>query len=209
MAGAGKKTFVQGNILNASEVNTYLMDQAVMVFTSTTARDTALPAGTRSEGMVCYITNEDSIYVYNGTAWFVIATAVGSGPGYFGAWTGYTPTYTNLTAGNGTSAFTYVKFGNTVHVRGRFTFGSTSSVSGSISLSLPVTAVSGNFVPQVTVRAGGVDYAAYMAGTTTTVALSAIGSAGTYANRVTTSATIPGTWTNGDNITFSATYEAA
>jgi hypothetical protein len=149
MAGAGKKTFVQGNILNASEVNTYLMDQAVMVFTSTTARDTALPAGTRSEGMVCYISNEDSIYVYNGTAWFVIATAVGSGPGYFGAWTGYTPTFTNITLGSSTSAFTYVQIGKTVHVRGRLSFGAGSSVTGAVSISLPVTAVSGNFVPQV------------------------------------------------------------
>lgn len=208
MAGAGRKTFVQGNILNASEVNTYLMDQAVMVFATTTARDTAL-TGIVSEGMVCYVSADDNVYVYNGINWKVIANVTGSGSGTFGAWVGYTPTFTNLTVGNGTTAFTYLQVGKTVHVRGRLTFGTTTSVSGAISLSLPITATSGNFVPQVTVRAGGVDYAAYMAATTTTVALSAIGSAGTYANRVTTSSTIPGTWTNADNITFSATYEAA
>lgn len=205
MAGAGKKIFVQGNVLNASEVNTYLMDQAVMVFADATARDTALPNGTRAEGMTCYLKDVDTIYVYTGSAWVAIAAATGS----LGAWTGYTPSLTNMTLGNGTSSCTYIQIGKTVHVRGRLAWGSTTSVAGQISLSLPVTAVSSNFVANVTVRAGGVDYGAYFASTTTTLALSALGAAGTYVNRVTSSATVPGTWGSGDNITFSATYEAA
>jgi hypothetical protein len=208
MAGAGRKTFVQGNILNASEVNTYLMDQAVMRFATTSARDTAL-TGLVSEGMVCYVSADDNLYLHNGINWKAIANVTGSGSGPLGAWVGYTPTFSNLTVGNGTSAFTYLQIGKTVHVRGRFSFGGTSSVSGLIAISLPVTAVSSNFVANVTARSGGTDYALYAASTTTTLSLSAIGSAGTYANRVNTSATVPGTWNASDNITFSATYEAA
>jgi hypothetical protein len=208
MAGAGYKDFTAGNILRASEVDTYLMEQSVMVFSSAGTRDTAL-TGKLSEGMLCYLKDTDTIHAYNAAAWIPIATALGSGTGYMGAWAGYTPTFSNLTIGNGTASFTYVRIGNTVHVRGRLAFGSTTSVSGLIAISLPVTAVSSHFVANVTARAGGSDYALYAASTTTTLSLSAVGTAGTYANRVNTSATVPGTWTNADNITFSATYEAA
>lgn len=208
MAGAGFKDFTAGNILRASEVDTYLMHQSVMRFSTTSAADTALGAN-KAEGMVIYATSNDTLYAYNAAAWIPIATALGSGTGYLGAWSGYTPTFTNLTVGNGTTAFTYVQIGKTVHVRGRLTFGSTTSVTGAISISLPVTATAQFFVPNVSARSGGADYAMYAAAATGTIAINAIGSAGTYANRVTTSATIPGTWANGDNITFSATYEAA
>lgn len=56
------------------------------------------------------------------------------------AWTSYTPTVTNLTTGDGTLASSYVQFGKTVIYRGRFTFGSTSSVGGVLTVTLPVTA---------------------------------------------------------------------
>jgi hypothetical protein len=208
MAGAGFYDFSAGNILRASQLDTYLMHQSVMRFSTTSAADTALGAN-KAEGMIVYATTTDSLYAYNGAAWIPFATALGSGTGYMGAWTGYTPTFSNLTIGNGTTAFTFLEIGKTIHVRGRISFGSTTSVSGLIAVSLPKAAVSSNFVANVTARAGGADYALYAASTTTTLSLSAIGTAGTYANRVNTSATVPGTWTNADNITFSATYEAA
>ena len=44
MAGAGYKLFNTGDVLLASEVNTYLMQQTVMVFANASARTTALPA---------------------------------------------------------------------------------------------------------------------------------------------------------------------
>lgn len=202
MAGAGKKTFVNGDILTASEVNTYLMEQSVMVFASASARTAAI--GTATEGMVSFLKDTNTIDVYDGATWYTIGIA--NNP----AWTSYTPALTNMTIGNGTLACYYVQIGKTVHVRGRITWGSTTSVAGAISIGLPVTASSnGAFTGALTMRAGGVDYQGYIASTTTTIAVSAVGSAGTYANRVTTSATVPGTWTSADNITFTATYEAA
>jgi hypothetical protein len=208
MAGAGYKTFTAGNILRASEVNTYLMQQSVMRFSTTGAADTALGAN-KAEGMVIYATSNEFLYAYNGAAWIPFASAVGSGTGYMGAWTGYTPTLTGITLGSGTVAFTWIRQGNTVQVRGRFTFGAGSGVTGAISISLPATAVSANWVPNVSARAAGADYGMLGIAATGSVGVHALGSAGAYINRVTTSSTIPATWTSGDYITFSATYEAA
>jgi len=201
-------TFTAGNILRASEVNTYLMKQAVMTFTTTSAADTALGAN-KTEGMVIYATSTELLHAWNGAAWVPFASALGSGNGYMGAWVGYTPTLTGITLGNGTTSFTYVQQGKTVHVRGRLTFGSTTAVTGAASISLPVTATSVNFVPNLTARAGGIDYMMLPIATVNTIGVNALGSAGAYTNRTTVSNLIPGTWTTNDYITFSATYEAA
>jgi hypothetical protein len=64
------KTFVQGNVLNASEVNTYLMKQAVMTFASATARNAALT--TPNEGMIAYLEDVNMFTWYNGTSWFFL-----------------------------------------------------------------------------------------------------------------------------------------
>lgn len=67
MAGAGFKTFVDGDILTAAQVNTYLMEQSVMVFASAAARTTAIASP--SEGMVTYRTDNNVIEYYDGAAW--------------------------------------------------------------------------------------------------------------------------------------------
>lgn len=67
MAGAGFRTFVDGDVLTAAQVNTYLQEQAVMVFADASARTTALP--TPSEGMVTYLTDTDQLEKYTGAAW--------------------------------------------------------------------------------------------------------------------------------------------
>jgi hypothetical protein len=54
MAGAGFTTFTAGSVLTAAQVNTYLMQQAVMVFTNEAARDAAITSP--SEGMIAYLT---------------------------------------------------------------------------------------------------------------------------------------------------------
>ena len=67
MAGLGFRTFVSGEVLTAANVNGYLMEQAVMVFASASARTTALP--TPSEGMVSYLTDTNATQFYDGAAW--------------------------------------------------------------------------------------------------------------------------------------------
>ena len=72
MAGAGKKTFTSGEVLTASDVNTYLMEQSVMYFGGTAARSSAIP--TPSTGMTSYIgvtgtATIPQIETYTGSAW--------------------------------------------------------------------------------------------------------------------------------------------
>ena len=72
MAGAGKKTFTAGEVLTASDVNTFLMEQSVMYFAGTAARSSAIP--TPSTGMTSYIGTTGTasipqIETYTGSAW--------------------------------------------------------------------------------------------------------------------------------------------
>lgn len=68
-----RKTFVARDTLLASEVNTFLMDQAVMVFADAAARTTALPSP--SEGMVTYLQDVDLIQVWTGAEWDEVSGA--------------------------------------------------------------------------------------------------------------------------------------
>ena len=72
MAGAGFKTFSVGEVLTATNVNTYLMQQSVMVFADASARSTAISSP--SEGMVTYLTGSNTLWYYSGSAWVEIVT---------------------------------------------------------------------------------------------------------------------------------------
>ena len=72
MAGAGFKTFSVGEVLTATNTNTYLMQQTVMVFADASARSTAITAP--SEGMVTYLSDSNSFFFYDGSAWVEIVT---------------------------------------------------------------------------------------------------------------------------------------
>lgn len=69
MAGLGRKVFNAGEVLSAANVQGYLQDQVVQVYSGTAARSSALGTAV-SEGMTSYLTdsNELSVYTVNGTA---------------------------------------------------------------------------------------------------------------------------------------------
>ena len=74
MAGAGAKLFASGDVLTADQVNTYLMDQSIMRFADTTARDAAFGGAgepTLAEGMFAYTTDTNTLWFYDGSAWEV------------------------------------------------------------------------------------------------------------------------------------------
>lgn len=75
MAGAGAKLFVSGDVLTAAQVNTYLMDQAVMRFANEAARTAAFGGAGEpvlASGMVSYLIDVASVQVYDGSAWVAI-----------------------------------------------------------------------------------------------------------------------------------------
>jgi len=67
------RLFSTGEVLTAANVNTYLMNQAVMTFATAAARTTAL-SGVLAEGMVSYRTDAKILEYYNGTAWIADAS---------------------------------------------------------------------------------------------------------------------------------------
>lgn len=58
----------------------------------------------------------------------------------YGTFTSFTTTWTNISQGNGTQDCRYVRFGNLVFAQWKLTFGNTTSVSGNMAASLPITA---------------------------------------------------------------------
>lgn len=68
-----RKTFQNGYPLPASDLNTYLMDQSVMAFASSSARGTAIT--TPVEGMLTYLEDSNKFSFYNGSAWIDLNAA--------------------------------------------------------------------------------------------------------------------------------------
>jgi hypothetical protein len=71
--GSGFRTFTAGEVLTASNVQNYLMDQSVMVFGGSAARSSAIGTANFEEGMVSYLTDTDKVEAYNGTDWVSVA----------------------------------------------------------------------------------------------------------------------------------------
>jgi len=95
----GRKTFVTNTVLTAADVQDFLMDQSVMVFSDSTTRGSAIP--TPTEGMVTYLTGTDSLEAYNGTAW-TSAAGVSSGNAIInGAFEINQRRFTSITTGYG------------------------------------------------------------------------------------------------------------
>lgn len=61
------KVFTNGATLPASDLNTYLMNQSVMVFADSSARATALT--TPTEGMLTWLESVNRFEYYSGSAW--------------------------------------------------------------------------------------------------------------------------------------------
>lgn len=104
MAGAGYKLFATGDVLTAAQVNTYLMQQTVMVFASSAARTTAL-SGVLAEGMVSYLQDTNATEVYDGSAWVSIGNS--------GDITGITTGVSSGLTGGVTSGTADLKFNTT------------------------------------------------------------------------------------------------
>ena len=132
--------------------------------------------------------------------------------GGVGAWAGWTPAWTNLTVGNASlNAGYYCQIGKAVHFRVALIFGSTTSVSGDITLTLPVAAASygGNatFIGQCILRDATGSY--YFGAIANAGGIRIFNASATYLTLAICSSTAPFTWTTSDEIEIMGTYEAA
>jgi hypothetical protein len=119
-----------------------------------------------------------------------------------------TITFTNLTKGNATIDARYVKIGRLVIYWGQLIFGSTTSITGSVRIGLPITAGTGKTAIGV-VSCGDVatrDYVGTLILLTTTTAYPTHSESG---NLGSVDATNPMTWTTGDLLRWFMAYEAA
>ena len=137
------------------------------------------------------------------------ASGEATGLKYSGAWTTWTPSYTNITVGNGTVDARWCRIGKVVNVYWRFTLGSTSSIGAVPQFTLPV----GADYPQrssngILTDQGTANYVGYAQIEGGTLYPSSILSNGTYASVGSVNSTTPFTWTNTDVMYFSVSYEA-
>ncbi|MFC1559723.1 hypothetical protein ACFL4F_01315, partial [Candidatus Margulisiibacteriota bacterium] len=168
--------------------------------------DIVLPLGTakRDRGMKFDGTNED-LSIGDGTNSQIV---------HMGAWKTWTPTWTNLTVGNGTVTARYTKVGKFVRAQVRIVFGSTTAISGAVSFTTPSTMKTDAMTPvaplgTATLQDVSGNYyfgrAAYNTSTSASVLCESVGATYSMASGLTS--TIPFPWAPGDIITLEFSYE--
>jgi hypothetical protein len=141
-------------------------------------------------------------------------TSVGTG---LLAWQTYAPTLSGgWVNGNGVYVANYCQIGKTVHVRLKFTVGSTTTRGTDMRISMPVTASTSAYNSHSigTAVVGGTQYPFIARGESTTVfRILILNASATYlqGNQVvgTGGGAVPTTWNTGDAIEFTITYQAA
>lgn len=200
--------FTAGQVLTAAQQTQ--INTGIPVFANTTARDAAF-GGTGekvlAEGQMCYLESPtETLQFYNGSAWITFSGA------YIDV--SSTQTFSGFTKGNATVLSKYTKVGDFVHFFGAVTLGSTSSVTGSLDVTLPITAEGGflynpsasgiwdnspgTLYPGVTINIS-----------TATLRFVVLYVASTYASNSDVSATVPFTWTTNDGFYWNHIYKAA
>lgn len=126
-------------------------------------------------------------------------------------WQAWTPTYTNITVGNGTVSARYQQIGKLVNVEYRLIFGSTTTIASPARISPPSTIYLAQYFAfnGVILDNGVAAYKMWVDPPSNSLFELAVETAtGTYVGAAAVSATVPMTWTTGDILTFRATYEA-
>lgn len=182
---------------------------------------------TNSGSKYFYITAVSAtVLTLNGGSDYTVANAAISAVYYskaatplsFPQWFTWSPTWTNVTVGNGTVSAKFIMLGKAVIFRCSLVFGSTTSISATPQFSLPITSValvdSAGVETMGTAKysdAGTAQYVASLKQNSTTKAqIDATGVSGALVrDDSVTNATAPFTWTTNDAIHTRGTYEAA
>ena len=134
MAGLGIKNWT-AEVLSSGDLDGYIQQQVIPVFATTSARDSAYTSEsiTPAQGMYCVTIDTDTRWYYDGSTWQAdMAAGV----------TDYSSTtateFTNLTVGNGDIVSDIQNVGlKQLRYKGQITFGTTTAISGSVTLTVP------------------------------------------------------------------------
>ena len=142
---------------------------------------------------------------------------VAIGATVLGTYTAFTPTFFNLTVGNAVIESAYCRVNNFVHYYGTIALGTTSSVTGSVVLTLPINCAS-VFSNQPTqfgfagfrdVSAGVNLFGAGNRNDASSIVFAVTNVAGTYSTTQNVNATVPFIWTTSDTFFWNLYYKAA
>lgn len=203
----GYKNFAVGAVLGETDLDDYLMSQAVMRFADASARDTAL-SGILTEGLVAYLKDVDTVTMYTGSAW-VTAYQIG-------AWSTYTPTCFQEDGTAQTLTITrarYTRCGRLIVGNNHLVVSAAGSATNGepIIVSMPVTAQDTSSSPGTPIGQGFVNDV-----TGSRYGVFVVNAGGAF--RFWRTDTLPATWAGvdpafalaaGDEIMFSYQYEAA
>ncbi len=200
---SGWYDFVAGAKPLASEWDDYIGKQTVMVFATAAARDTALSSAKR-DGMVTYLQDAPKrLEYYDGSVWRT----------FLSEWVTWSPTYTNLTIGNGTVIAQYRYSGmRAIQAKWNLTMGTTSAVGTDPRLTLPVSPLDdGVEIDNCQVRmsdATGVRCVGFLYSVSgSTVGILSGQVSGTALAMVTTTSSVPFPWAVNDYMKFDLEYE--
>lgn len=183
-----------GDVLTSGDIDD--IDEQLTIQCTSASRPTGI------EGRFIAETDTDKLMSYDGSGWRI--------SGGFG-WQSFTPSWTNFSIGNGTQAGEYRYTDGGMHVVVNVTLGSTSSVSGSLTLTLPnsetfrTSAIGtrqplGSAIFQDDTGSPAVFQGIVRYGNSTSVIISALNASATYLSHTATSSTIPFTWATSDLI---------
>lgn len=182
-----------GNVLTAADIDD--IDEQMIVTCTSSTRPTGV------EGRHIFETDTNKRYTYDGTSWNLDG---GSG------WVTFTPSWSGLTVSNGTSTGRYRYVDGGMWGVAQFSMGSTSSMTGPVTLTLPnsaeidTTVLTPRALGIVEYNDSGTVYRGFIGYSSTTVLdITVIGTSGTYATSVALSSTVPFTWATSDFLTVS------
>lgn len=129
-----------------------------------------------------------------------------------GTYTSFTPTWGNVTVGDGTSSGYYCQINEFVHWSCELVFGSTTSITGNVSIDYPVTPTYGLYrsaagAQCVLEDSTGTDYYGGLFRVNNTQAtVRVFNSSATYVTPTAVTSTVPFTWATNDRITINGVY---
>jgi hypothetical protein len=145
------------------------------------------------------------------------ASGEATGLKYTGAWTTWTPTWTNLTIGNAGQTARYVQIGKAVFFWLKLELGSTTSITGEPRFTYPISASNSDSGSAAQIQFSYVDTGVQFysgqshpaTNTQTTARLNVSNTSGSYLTPTSVNTTVPFTWGSGDVIWIQGSYEVA